>query len=712
MGILEKISSTAYDKIVKRYPAFAQQDNAKAKQPNLKETAPLSHFINTYFKFLTDQDNVLKYKAKGKGRQFYDNMVDDDAHISASINIRKLAVVGQGWEILPFVERGQSEPTDRAIECADVIDEALRRMKNFNANLREILQAIQHGYSIGELMWRIDPDMVVVEDIKNHRPDRFKYDLNMELYHVDAGKEELLDKDKFFRYTHNPRYNNPYGTSVLRSVYWPYWFKTNMIKFLVLFAERYGNPALIGKYPAGWGSGQIDELVASLVTVQGTSVGAVPEGTDIDILQSSDTKADFVTALGFFNAEISKGIIGQTLSTDEGMRVGSMALGKVHESVRMDILEADSVDLSFAVNDQLIRQLIEFNLGDVVEKPTFMIAFAEPEDDEKKANSYLTLAGIGMEFPKKFIHDEFSVPMPEKDEETYGGRSPSPFGLSLRPNSNENDKSNSDEEKEAPQFKSNQLFGLKGKQSFGRLVGRQPPESKKQFDIATNFALLDEFHDQMTKIFTNIQTRIFQGMDLSLPMQGLIDQAVRAEFQGTGDIILGDIIGQNMDLVTDHFAGLFGLGRLDKQLAFGTFQKIKNDYLISNFYTKGTLNGVADTTQKILSNKIPTWAEVGFDNADMKRTLLKTFKDMKPWRAQMITQTEMSNAAHHAAFKMIESTGIEFEAYFHVDPASCIICTDIAAQNPHTVDAAKGLWPPHIQCNDQFEFVQKGKEVL
>jgi len=582
-------------------------------------------------------------------------------------------------------------------------------MKNFNMNLREILQAIQHGYSIGELMWRIDPDMIVVEDIINHRPDYFKYDIDMNLFHTFGNKETALDSDKFFHYAHNPRYNNPYGTSVLRSVYWPYWFKTNMIKFLVLFAERYGNPALIAKYPAGTGAPEVEELVASLITIQSTSVGAVPEGTEIAPLESSNTKADFVTALGFFNAEISKGIIGQTLSTDEGMRVGSMALGKVHESVRMDILESDSIDLSFAVNEQLISQLIEFNLGDVVEKPIFRIAFTEPEDDEKKANAFRTLAGIGVKFPKKFIHDEFSVPMPEKDEETYGGRQPSPFGLSLRPTDKEPD---DEDENERPVFKSNQLFNLRVPGSFGRLVGKQPPGSKKQFDIATNFALLDEFHDEMTKIFTAIQTRIFQGMDLSLPMQGLIDQAVRAEFAGTGDIILGDIMGQNMDLVTDHFAGLFGLGRLDKQLAFGTFQKIKNDYLISSFYTKGTLNGVADTTQKILSNKIPTWAEVGFDNADMKRTLLNTFTDMKPWRAQMITQTEMSNAAHHAAFKMIESTGIEFEAYFHVDPASCVICTDIASQNPHTVDAAKGLWPPHIQCNDQFEFVQKEKEIL
>jgi len=114
MGILEKISSTAYDKIIKRYPAFAQVDNTKARQPVLKETAPLAHFMNTYFKWMTDQDNVLRYKAKGKGRQFYDNMVDDDAHISACINIRSWRLlVRAGRYFLSLSAVNQSLQTGR-----------------------------------------------------------------------------------------------------------------------------------------------------------------------------------------------------------------------------------------------------------------------------------------------------------------------------------------------------------------------------------------------------------------------------------------------------------------------------------------------------------------------------------------------------------------------------------------------------------------------
>ena len=69
-------------------------------------------------------------------------------------------------------------------------------------------------------------------------------------------------------------------------------------------------------------------------------------------------------AIEFHNREIARSILGQTLTTDEGRRVGSLALGKVHLQVLILQLEAIRRDLADRVmTEQVIRPLIELNFG-------------------------------------------------------------------------------------------------------------------------------------------------------------------------------------------------------------------------------------------------------------------------------------------------------------------------------------------------------------
>ena len=76
-------------------------------------------------------------------------------------------------------------------------------------------------------------------------------------------------------------------------------------------------------------------------------------------------------AIDFHNREIARAILGQTLTTDEGRRVGSLAMGKVHLQVLLLQLEAIRRELADVVmNEQIIRPLIELNFG-TQELPTF-----------------------------------------------------------------------------------------------------------------------------------------------------------------------------------------------------------------------------------------------------------------------------------------------------------------------------------------------------
>jgi phage gp29-like protein len=90
-----------------------------------------------------------------------------------------------------------------------------------------------------------------------------------------------------------------------------------------------------------------------------------PEEIEIDTLVGQrETVGGFLDAIEFHTREIARTILGQTLTTDEGRRVGSLALGKIHLQVLLLQVQAIRNQLADEVmTEQVIRPLIEFNFG-------------------------------------------------------------------------------------------------------------------------------------------------------------------------------------------------------------------------------------------------------------------------------------------------------------------------------------------------------------
>lgn len=660
---------------------------ARGKKPDMKEITPIGAYLRTYMKYISDPDKILKTKSGGKGREIYDKMMDDDGHLKACLNTRKLAVVNLGYDILPYVEHGAEDATENDIRVAATVEQILSEAHDFENDMKEILNAYQYGFSVGEILWMIKNGFIMIDDIKARKPDYFTFDKDYNLVYTEqAGKELPLDNEKFVIYTFDPRNENPYGTSLLRNCYWAVWFKSNMIKFLMLFSERFGNPAIYGKYPTGWSENEIDKLVEQLESIHANAVGAINSDAEIQIIESMRKEADFVSGLQFFNAEISKAILGQTLTTQEG-KSGSYSLGQVHAGVRDDYVAADCRDLQRICQKQVVNRIVYYNFPEGTPPPRFVIPYKGAEDLEKKAKTYESLYRMKVEFPKEHIHKTFDIPMPQEGEDTYGGASastPSPFG--------------------SPGMQYSDKQRLK---RFGGYVGKMPPVNAKTYDMAKSLYFYDELSAAIRRAFAEVQRNLSINLSPTSPLYGLIDQSVRLALDESFEYQVAHLTGDTITRTAEGFALQFGLGKIERALSRATFEQIKNDYLTNNFYAKGTIRNIGNTMRNLLTNKLPEWRQIGFDVGEMKSLLQKTFTELADWKTHQIVQTELNNAAHHAAFEMIDKTGLEYEAWFLVDPASCDICQDWASRNPYTVAQARSMGLPHIQCNDQWSFTLK-----
>jgi phage gp29-like protein len=185
-----------------------------------------------------------------------------------------------------------------------------------------------------------------------------------------------------------------------------------------VFVEKYGGTFMYGKYPSNAGEQYKEELLAALEKMIADAVAIAPEGSEISITSASDKRggSDVHSAyISMANAEISKAVLGQTLTTEIG-DVGSYAAAAAHNLVREDLAAADRRRISAAFN-RLAAVYTFYNFGADAAPPLFQ--FVKDEDLQTgRADRDVKLHQMGWRPNKTYISREYGIP--EEDFELAG----------------------------------------------------------------------------------------------------------------------------------------------------------------------------------------------------------------------------------------------------------------------------------------------------
>lgn len=132
--------------------------------------------------------------------------------------------------------------------------------------------------------------------------------------------------------------------------------KKNMLAYWDTFGEIFGMPIRIGK-TMSQDPNEIEKMESMLDSMGAASWGLFPEGTEIDIKETArgDAYNVYDKRITRCNSEISKGILNQTMTVDDG---SSRAQGEVHLEIFDNICRADASALRFMVNGSLIPRMV------------------------------------------------------------------------------------------------------------------------------------------------------------------------------------------------------------------------------------------------------------------------------------------------------------------------------------------------------------------
>jgi phage gp29-like protein len=378
-----------------------------------------------------------------RGYAVYDQM-QRDAQVQACLQIKKLSLLSRGWQVHP------ANDSPEAVRVADFVRFALEDMRGSILDvLYNALDAMAKGFSVMEINWRIVVSldrgsfdrrersddrtsyagMIGLESIKSKDPSTFMFDLDdyaniRSLRRVRSfgrqgpstikrsNDQTALPVDKFVIYSYCPRYESPYGTSDLRAAWKHYWSKDLLIRFMNLYLEKYGSPTAKGSYKRGTPRAAQDELLKVLDKIQQETAIVIPDDVQVELLEANrGGEAGYLAAIEFHDKQIAKAILNQTLMTDEGMRVGSFALAKVHLDVLKMCLAKIKRDLEETVmREQVIRRLVDYNFN-TASYPTFSLGPLEDADMESLAGVIAKLvSGEVIKPDEPWIREYLGIP--------------------------------------------------------------------------------------------------------------------------------------------------------------------------------------------------------------------------------------------------------------------------------------------------------------
>ena len=301
---------------------------------------------------LPDPDPILR--KQGKDIKIYKELLSDP-DVWACVQSRKAGVLSLEWDI----DKGKAK-SDQAMIIQNIFNDL-----DLYTIITEILDTSLYGFQPIEVVWENRGGLILPKKVQAKPPEWFVFDTDNRLKLKTRSNplgEELPEK-KFLCPQHFANYQNPYGERTLSRVFWPVTFKKGGMKFWSIFTEKYGMPCLVGKHPRGASKEDIEKLADMLESMVTDAIVVIPDDSSVEIKEAGGkgASADIYNKLiDKMDAQISKAILGQTLTSDSGQGNGSYALGKVHAGVRQDIVDSDKRIVEKTIN-QLIHWIYELN---------------------------------------------------------------------------------------------------------------------------------------------------------------------------------------------------------------------------------------------------------------------------------------------------------------------------------------------------------------
>ncbi|MCA1973374.1 MAG: DUF935 domain-containing protein [Caenispirillum sp.] len=340
-----------------------------------------------------------------------EQMEERDLHYRSVLATRKLQVAG-----LEITVEAASDDADD-VRAADLVREFLQR-DTLQDELFDVLDAVGKGFSVTEILWDTEGSTWMPSRLEWRDPRWFTYDRDGRtlLLRSESGALEPLKPYGYVLHTHKSKSGLAIRGGLARPVAWAYLFKNFDIRNWVQFAETFGKPIRLGRYGPGATEAEKATLKRAVANMMSDAAAIIPQSMAVDLIEAKITgNVDLFERLAsWIDRQVSKAVLGQTGTTDTGQHVGT---ADAHENVREDIEQSDAGQLAATLNRDLVRPLVDLNMGPRRRYPRLRIYRPDAEDLTALREAVKDLVPMGLRVERSWIADKFGIPDPDEGAE-------------------------------------------------------------------------------------------------------------------------------------------------------------------------------------------------------------------------------------------------------------------------------------------------------
>jgi phage gp29-like protein len=347
----------------------------------------------------------------------YRELEDKDEDVANALETLRLSVLDRSRSVQP------GDESQLGLDVANFIEQQLGQVQDFHGVLDCILDAPGYGFSVQEMIFDASEGQASLIGINDCPQELFLFG---DRYQPQIGQMQFLDQpwastgrpvpeEKFIVFSYRMRGRNRMGRPLLKSVFWPSWFKRNMLRLWVQFAEKGPGTAVVQYADPDDEAQKRNAAAVAQAIVENTAVAIPQNMTLMEELLKSARSQDPAVYENFYQKmqyAITRKVLGETLTSfgNEGGR-GSQAQGQTHA----DTLETRSIELCRAVesviNRQLIRPLVLWNFGPSAPMPKWSFDLEQQEDLVARLTVDSGLQRMGKKFTAGYIADRYETPL-------------------------------------------------------------------------------------------------------------------------------------------------------------------------------------------------------------------------------------------------------------------------------------------------------------
>jgi phage gp29-like protein len=349
-----------------------------------------------------------------------------DLHYRSVLSTRKDAITGLDIKVIPSGE------DERSVELADAVyrDIVNNKTAKFRILIRDMLDALAKGFSVNEIIWDTGSIPWKPKAYKFRDPRWFQYDKetgdNLMLRSPLGNDLEPLKQFQFIIHEAHLISGKQITTGLALPALYYWMLKSYDVSSWAAFIDRYGYPIRLGKYGKKATEDDIKTLKRAVASI-GQDFGAViPESAILEIIESKTTDSTsnaYKNMADWIDKQISKLVLGQTMTTDEG---SSKSQSETHERVRDDIADSDIQQIIDTINNQLTIPYIDLNFGEQEAYPKIDLFKPDEKNIDQVITAVRDLGALGLKVKADEIRSLLGLSNPEDGDEVIGGRTLQP----------------------------------------------------------------------------------------------------------------------------------------------------------------------------------------------------------------------------------------------------------------------------------------------